>query len=489
VQTFERFEWCAIRWMQLTVRGAPDGVVFRGLGANLVNYPVEARGRFSSSDSVLDQLWAAGAYTLRQCMHDAWEDCPSREQRQWLGDVTVENLAGWAAFGPSVAPLTAKFLAQAAESQRPDGLTQMFAPGDHKTDGLLIPDWTLQWILAAGDHWRLTADLETIGGDLSLDPQGAGLVRAADRRRSVSSPTCPTGTSWTGPASAARARRRRSTPSWPAPSRVAADPGSRRGLAKRGRAARRPRAARSARRCRRGTGTSGAASMSTWSIRPPASASRAGLPARQRRHRALDRRADLQRIGGRLPDHRQPPPHLHRRPADRPGPATASGARGGRGAGQHLLQPLRLRRAGRQAGMLDVALAADARALWPDAGAQGRDHALGELRAHRQPLPRLLGLADLPAFRRMLGVAPAAPGFAAIRVSPDLAGLDWARGTCPTAVGDVAVRLERAGADLVAQVEAPAGVPLEFAAAPGLELVSQSPAKVAVREARFTRAV
>ena len=148
--------------MQVTVRNAPEGVVFRGLGANLVNYPVEERGRFASSDPVLDKLWATGAYTLRQCMHDAWEDCPSREQRQWLGDVTVENLAGWAAFGPSVAPLTAKYLAQAAESQRPDGLTQMFAPGDHKTDGLLIPDWTLQWILCAGDHWRYAGDLATI---------------------------------------------------------------------------------------------------------------------------------------------------------------------------------------------------------------------------------------------------------------------------------------------------------------------------------------
>ena len=108
VQAFERFEWCAIRWMQLTVRDAPDGVVFRGLGANLANYPIEARGRFSSSDPVLDQLWATGAYTLRQCMHDAWEDCPSREQRQWLGDVTVENLVGWAAFGALLLLLPAR---------------------------------------------------------------------------------------------------------------------------------------------------------------------------------------------------------------------------------------------------------------------------------------------------------------------------------------------------------------------------------------------
>ena len=161
-QRFERFEWCAVRWVQLVVRDAPDGLAIKGFGANLVNYPVEERGRFSCSDDFLTRLWATGAYTLRQCMHDAWEDCPSREQRQWLGDVTVENLVGHAAFGPCVAPLTAKFLAQAAESQRPDGLTQMFAPGDHRVNGLLIPDWTLQWILCAGDHLDLTGDLETI---------------------------------------------------------------------------------------------------------------------------------------------------------------------------------------------------------------------------------------------------------------------------------------------------------------------------------------
>ncbi|MFN9848309.1 MAG: MGH1-like glycoside hydrolase domain-containing protein, partial [Alphaproteobacteria bacterium] len=41
-------------------------------------------------------------------------------------------------------------------------LTQMFAPGDHHDNSLLIPDWTLQWILCAADHWNLTADLETM---------------------------------------------------------------------------------------------------------------------------------------------------------------------------------------------------------------------------------------------------------------------------------------------------------------------------------------
>jgi alpha-L-rhamnosidase len=161
-QVFERFEWCAIRWMQVTVRDADAGITITGLGATTENYPVEARGSFSCSDPFLNQLWEVGAYTLRQCMQDAWIDCPSREQRQWLGDASVESLVGWAAFGPSISPLNAKFLIQAAQSQRPDGLTQMYAPGDHHTDALLIPDWTLQWILNATEHYRHTGDLETI---------------------------------------------------------------------------------------------------------------------------------------------------------------------------------------------------------------------------------------------------------------------------------------------------------------------------------------
>ncbi|WEK00922.1 MAG: hypothetical protein P0Y59_04290 [Candidatus Sphingomonas phytovorans] len=162
LQHFQRFEWCAVRYMHVVVRNAPAGMTIRRLGAIETHYPVDERGSFSCSDPILTKLWAAGAYTLKQCMHDAWEDCPSREQRQWLGDVTVENLAGHAAFGSSASALTAKYLVQAAESQRPDGLTQMFAPGDHGHNARLIPDWTLQWILCAADHWQLTGDLATI---------------------------------------------------------------------------------------------------------------------------------------------------------------------------------------------------------------------------------------------------------------------------------------------------------------------------------------
>lgn len=156
-QRFQRFEWAALRYLQVAVRDAPHGIKIK-VGATATHYPVMDEGRFECSDPFLTKLWAVGKETLRQCMHDGWIDCPSRERRQWLGDATVENLAAHAAFGPSIAPLNREFLRKVAESQRPDGLTQMFAPGDHGVNGLLIPDWTLQWILNAYDHYRYTAD-------------------------------------------------------------------------------------------------------------------------------------------------------------------------------------------------------------------------------------------------------------------------------------------------------------------------------------------
>jgi alpha-L-rhamnosidase len=161
-QRFERFEWSAIRWMQITVRGAPEGLDIVDLGCVHTHYPVQETGVFACNDEFLNKLWSLGRDTLKLCMHDSWEDCPSREQRQWLGDVTVEHVVGQVAFGPGANALTAKYLRDVADSQRPDGLTQMFAPGDHKVNGLLIPDWTLQWILTAGDFYLYTGDLATI---------------------------------------------------------------------------------------------------------------------------------------------------------------------------------------------------------------------------------------------------------------------------------------------------------------------------------------
>lgn len=59
----------------------------------------------------------------------------------------------------------------------------------------------------------------------------------------------------------------------------------------------------------------------------------------------------------------------------------------------------------------------------------------------------------------VLGLAPAAPGFARVRVAPHLAGLEWARGTLPTPHGVITVSHERGRDGSVhTHVELPDGV-------------------------------
>jgi len=162
LQRFEKFEWTAVRYMQITVRNAPDGIHIRHAGSLYTHYPVENLGRFDCDDSFLNNLWRIGRHTVLQCTHDAWEDCPGREKRQWLGDGIVHYLASTAAFGPSTQPIDRRFFINASESQRTDGLIEMFSPGDYHDYGIVIPDFSLHWICGADFYLQYTGDVATI---------------------------------------------------------------------------------------------------------------------------------------------------------------------------------------------------------------------------------------------------------------------------------------------------------------------------------------
>lgn len=162
LQRFEKFGWAAVRAMQIVVRGAPDGIALRRVGAIATHYPAEPLGSFACSDDVLVRLWQVARHTVGECMHDSWVDCPGREARQWVGDAIVQFDVAALGFGPSVFPLQRQFLRQASESQRADGLVRMFAPGDIAADALVIPDFSLLWMIGAERYYRQSGDLDTV---------------------------------------------------------------------------------------------------------------------------------------------------------------------------------------------------------------------------------------------------------------------------------------------------------------------------------------
>lgn len=162
VQRFEKFEFTAIRALQITVRNAPNGIKIRHVGVRSINYPAKFEGQFQCDDPILNDLWKIGRHTALQCMHDAYEDCPGREKRQWVGDGVIHFDISEAAFGPSGYALGRQFFLHAAESQRADGLLHMFTPGDNRGDGVIIPDFTLHWIRGVYKYWLTTGDEDLV---------------------------------------------------------------------------------------------------------------------------------------------------------------------------------------------------------------------------------------------------------------------------------------------------------------------------------------
>lgn len=166
-QQWELFEWASFRYVQVAIQRLEIGeketanLQIHQLNVNQVSYPVQENGRFTCSDTQLNRLWQAGADTVHACMHDAYMDCPTREQRQYVADAYVQMLVNFAAFGDG--KLAARMLRQVAQSQHPSGLMMPAAPGDFaRLSSFNIPDFTLYWILAMEKYVLYTGDTSVL---------------------------------------------------------------------------------------------------------------------------------------------------------------------------------------------------------------------------------------------------------------------------------------------------------------------------------------
>jgi hypothetical protein len=62
-------------------------------------YPVQYKGSFNCSDSLLTRIWYTGAYTAHLCMQEDIWDAPKRDRGLWIGDMQVSGQTINVAFG------------------------------------------------------------------------------------------------------------------------------------------------------------------------------------------------------------------------------------------------------------------------------------------------------------------------------------------------------------------------------------------------------
>ena len=167
-QEWELFFWKGLRYLQLTFRNCSKPVELESVRLLFTSYPVKYRGSFECSDSLLTKIWEVGRWTLQLCMHDCYEDCPWREQTQWVGDAQVELPTNYVTFGDLA--LGTKYLRQITQGQGekgnlpaayPSGVSVFPTHQSAPPEGTL-PTFNAQWVSTFLGHYRFTGDRKLV---------------------------------------------------------------------------------------------------------------------------------------------------------------------------------------------------------------------------------------------------------------------------------------------------------------------------------------
>jgi alpha-L-rhamnosidase len=157
---FSGLEVNGLRYVSLLIHGAESDTTLTSLRMREYHYPIAGSAFFHSSDPELDRLYTAGVRTVAMNSFDSFTDCPTREQRAWVGDGVVHQMVqlttneDWR--------LTRNYLAL-GDSPRPDHMLPMSVVGEIEVNGgITIPDWALHWVHGVHNQYRHDGDLDTL---------------------------------------------------------------------------------------------------------------------------------------------------------------------------------------------------------------------------------------------------------------------------------------------------------------------------------------
>jgi hypothetical protein len=159
--SFSAFELNGLRYVHLAVHAEEEATVtVSRVEVREHLYPRTGSAYFSSDDPGLDALYRAGVRTVQLNSLDAYTDCPTREQRAWVGDGVVHQMVDlvtnedWG--------LARNYL-ELGDSPRPDGILPMVVVGEVEFGGgLTIPDWSLSWTHGVHVQYMHDGDLDAV---------------------------------------------------------------------------------------------------------------------------------------------------------------------------------------------------------------------------------------------------------------------------------------------------------------------------------------
>lgn len=159
----------AFRYAYLTFPGDAHPTFF-AIDAQVIAYPVEYKGSFESSDPLLNRIWETGAYTAHLCMQEGIWDGVKRDRGRWMGDLDVTGRVINSVF--------------ADRALMESTMAALIGDSPVQRDVNTIAGYSALWISGQANFYRHTGDLDYLRSqrqkllellrvmDAELDPSG-----------------------------------------------------------------------------------------------------------------------------------------------------------------------------------------------------------------------------------------------------------------------------------------------------------------------------
>jgi alpha-L-rhamnosidase len=157
-RVFEPLWWRTWRYLDLDIQTADEPIQLESLKAWFTAYPFEERASFRSGDPDLDKIWEISWRTARLDAHETYMDTPYYEQLQYIGDTRIQALISYSVAGDD--RLARQALMAFDESRFPEGLTRSRYPSSLPQT---IPTFSLLYIGMLRDYWLYRSDRAFVG--------------------------------------------------------------------------------------------------------------------------------------------------------------------------------------------------------------------------------------------------------------------------------------------------------------------------------------
>lgn len=154
-EIYEPFHRRAFRYIRLSIKAGVEPLTLGDITFRHTGYPLQVTADFACSDTSLDQLWVVSLNTLRNCMHETYEDTPYYEQMQYEMDTRLQALFTY--YISADDRLGRKAIFDFHSSLLPTGMLQSRYPivsGGRQ----VIPGFALFWIMMVHDHYQFFGD-------------------------------------------------------------------------------------------------------------------------------------------------------------------------------------------------------------------------------------------------------------------------------------------------------------------------------------------